>query len=275
MSEWHRINRGLRGVDPDDRGFQYGDGVFETIAVRNGEPRLWPHHMRRLRHACKRLGFEGPPPLEPHVDAALEGTREDSHHCIIKVIVTAGAGQRGYARPMPSRTETFIGVFPAATTNRPAYIKGVATILCETRLAVGSPLAGIKTLNRLEQVLARSECAPTGAYEGLTLDAEGRLICGTMSNVFLVRNQSLVTPALHRCGVEGVMRQFVMETCGDVEVRDLTFEDLADADEVFITNSQIGAVPVHRCDDLRWKVGSVTRSVMRQLADNGIEECRT
>ena len=275
MSEWHRINSGLHAVDPDDRGFQYGDGVFETIAVRNGQPRLWSHHMRRLRHACKRLGFERPPALEPYVDVALEGTREDPRHCIIKVIVTAGVGQRGYARPMPSRTETFVGVFPAATTNKPAYLEGVATTLCETRLAVGSPLAGIKTLNRLEQVLARSECAPAGAYEGLTLDAEGRLICGTMSNVFLVQNQAIATPALHRCGVEGIMRQFVMETCGDIEVRDLTFDDLAAADEVFITNSQIGAVPVHRCDELRWKVGKVTRSIMRQLADNGIEECRT
>ena len=147
--------------------------------------------------------------------------------------------------------------------------------MCETRLAVGSPLAGIKTLNRLEQVLARSECAPTGAFEGLTLDAEGRLICGTMSNVFLVRNNTLVTPSLQRCGVQGVMREFVIETCGDVEVCDLTLEDLAVADEVFITNSQIGAVPVHRCDDYHWKVGRVTRQVMRKLADNGIEECRT
>ena len=275
MSEWHRINSGLHAVDPDDRGFQYGDGVFETIAVRNGQPRLWSHHMRRLRHACERLGFEGPPALEPYVDVALEGTRENPRHCIIKVIVTAGVGRRGYARQMPSRTETFVGVFPAAATNKPAYLEGVATTLCETRLAVGSPLAGIKTLNRLEQVLARSECAPTGAYEGLTLDAEGRLICGTMSNVFLVRNQAIATPALHRCGVEGIMRQFVMETCGDIEVRDLTVDDLAAADEVFITNSQIGAVPVHRCDELRWEVGEVTRSIMRQLADSGIEECRT
>ncbi len=275
MSEWHRVSDGLRGVDPDDRGFQYGDGVFETVAVRDGKPRLWPYHGRRLQKACARLGFEPPPRLEPSIDMALERTREDQGHCIVKVIVTAGVGRRGYARAMPSRTEIFVGVFPAAPMNRPAYLKGVATTLCETRLAVGSPLAGIKTLNRLEQVLARSECAPTGAYEGFTLDAEGRLICGTMSNVFLVRNNTLVTPALHRCGVEGIMRQLVMETRGDVEVCDLTLDDLAAASEVFITNSQIGAVPVHRCDEYRWKVGRVTRDVMRRLADAGVSECRT
>ena len=275
MTEWHRISPGLRAIDPDDRGFQYGDGVFETIAIRNGEPRLWSRHMRRLERACERLGFERPTLLEPYVEIALRDTREDRRHCLIKIIVTAGVRQRGYARAMPSHTETFIGVYPATTTNRPAYLKGVATTLCETRLAVGSPLAGIKTLNRLEQVLARSECQPTGAYEGLTLDAEGRLICGTMSNVFLVRDNSLVTPSLHRCGVQGIMRDLVIDTCGDVEICDLTLEDLAAADEVFITNSQIGAVPVHRCDDYRWKVGRVTRRVMRKLADSGIEECRT
>lgn len=273
-SNWYRVSRALGSIDPDERGFQYGDGVFETIAVRNGEPRLWSHHIRRLERACERVGFERPPKIEPYVDIALSATKEDRRHCILKIIVSGGVGSRGYARPIPSRTETFVGVFPAGTTNRPAYLKGVATMLCNTRLAVGSPFAGVKTLNRLEQVLARSECAPTGAFEGLTLDAEGRLICGTMTNVFLVRDNSLVTPSLHRCGVEGVMRQLVLETCGGVEVRDLTLDDLESSDEVFITNSQIGAVPVHRCDEMRWQVGPVTRRVMQTLADNGIEECR-
>ena len=275
MSDWYRVSRPLGAIDPDERGFQYGDGVFETVAVRKGEPRLWSHHVRRLERGCKRIGFERPTMIEPYVEIALAETRQNRRHCVVKIIVSGGVGQRGYARPIPSQTETFVGIFPATTTNRPAYLKGVATMLCDTRLAVGSHLAGVKTLNRLEQVLARSECAPTGAFEGLTLDAEGRLICGTMSNVFLVRDNALVTPSLHRCGVEGVMREFVMETCGDVDVCDLTLEDLAAADEVFITNSQIGAVPVHRCDDYRWKVGPVTRRVMRQLADAGIEECRT
>ena len=95
-----------------------------------------------------------------------------------------------------------------------------------------------------------------------------------MSNVFLVHNNRLATPTLHRCGVEGVMRQLVIDTCGDVEIGDLTLDDLAAADEVFITNSQIGAVPVQRCDEYRWDVGPTTRAVMRSLAERGIDECR-
>ena len=274
MSEWHRINHGLQAIDPDDRGFQYGDGVFETVAVRDGEPRLWSYHLRRLTHACERLGLERPSGIEPQIDAALRVTSEDRRRCIVKIIVTAGAGSRGYARPMPGRSEAFIRVFPAAELNRSAYLQGVATMLCDTRLAVGSPVAGIKTLNRIEQVLARSECAPTGAFEGFTLDADGRLICGTMSNVFLVRDNVISTPALHRCGVEGVMRQLLIETRGGVDVRDLTLDDLETADEVFITNSQIGVVPVRCCNEYEWAVGPVTRDVMRGLGECGIDECR-
>ena len=274
MTEWHRIDGGRQILEPDNRGFQYGDGVFETIAVRHGKPRLWSYHMRRLRHACERLGFVPPPEVARHIELALAETKQDSRHCIVKLVVTAANGPRGYARDMPGPTDIFIAVFPAREMDASVYRNGVATQICETRLAVGSPVAGIKTLNRLEQVLARSECDSSGTFEGFTLDAGQRLICGTMSNVFLVRNNRLVTPALHRCGVEGVMRQLVIDTCGDVEIGDLTVDDLAAADEVFITNSQVGAVPVCRCDKYRWEVGPTTRAVMRSLAERGIDECR-
>jgi len=179
---------------------------------------------------------------------------------------------------MPTDSLIYMGVFPANPVIRQTYEKGAATILCKTRLAVGSPVAGLKTLNRIEQVLARSECLRTGAFEGLTLDTEGRLICGTMSNVFIARDKKIATPALDRCGVAGIMRQFILELLEqqgtDVEVRDLEWDDLIAADEVFITNSQMGLVPVHRCEHQEWKIGGVTHDVMKLLAANGIAECR-
>jgi len=151
-------------------------------------------------------------------------------------------------------------------------------MLCETRLATGSPVAGMKTLNRIEQVLASSECQPTGAFEGFTLDADDRLICGTISNVFIVKDKLIRTPSLKRCGVEGTMRRLVIWLLDregrDVEICDLTEDDLATADEVFITNSQMGAVPVHRCGNYKWSIGSTSRDVMRLLADHGVDECR-
>ena len=99
-----------------------------------------------------------------------------------------------------------------------------------------------------------------------------------MSNVFVVRNKTIATPALDRCGVAGTMRQFVLDLLEkqgtDVEVCDLEWDDLVAADEVFITNSQVGLVPVHRCDNQEWDIDGVTRDVMKLLANNGIAECR-
>jgi 4-amino-4-deoxychorismate lyase len=280
MSEWRRIDHRLDIIPPDERGFQYGDGLFETVAIRGGKARLWSYHARRLETSCRKLGLEQPVDglLDIYLEAALRDTSENSNCCIAKIIVTAGVAGRGYARRMPSPAQTYVGIFPATPPNKPAYQKGVATILCKTRLAVGSPLAGLKTLNRLEQVLARSEVAPTGAFEGLTLDAEGRVICGTMSNVFIVRGNQVMTPSLRGCGVAGIMRELVLEELRKQEnpatTCDLDLDDLKAADEVFITNSQMGAVPIHRCGDMRWSVGPVTRDVMGLLAARGIEECR-
>ena len=280
MSRWYEVNRQTRSVDPANRGFQYGDGLFETIAIRDGKPRHWQYHLDRLTAGCERLGLDVPTSsLELDLGVALARSNEDTGFCIAKIIVTAGEATRGYGRALPTPAETYIGVFPSTPLNRPAYIKGVATMLCETRLATGSAVAGLKTLNRLEQVLASSECLPTGAFEGFTLDAAGRLICGTISNVFIVKDQAIRTPSLHRCGVAGTMRRLVVELLDrdgrDVDVCDLTEQDLASADEVFITNSQMGAVPVHRCGNYKWKIGETTRGVMQLLADHGIEECRT
>lgn len=280
MTEWYEFSEARRTIDPDERGFQYGDGLFETIAIRHGEPRLWDYHLQRLGAGCKRLGLKmpGAASLKARLDLAISESRHESVFCIAKIIVTAGVLQRGYGRAMPAEPSIYIGMFPALPVNQPAYVKGVATMLCETRLATGSPVAGLKTLNRIEQVLARSECLPTGAFEGLTLDAEGRLICGTMSNVFIVSNKVIKTPSLERCGVAGTMRQFVLDLLDqqavDVEVCDLDWADLVAADEVFIANSQMGAVPVHRCGNHKWAIGDVTRDVMKLLAENGIAECR-
>jgi 4-amino-4-deoxychorismate lyase len=280
MTKWYEFSERRSTINPGDRGFQYGDGLFETIAIRQGEPRLWDYHFRRLESGCKRLALNLPAEssLRRRLGRAIAESEYDSDFCIAKIIVTAGVLQRGYGRVMPTDSSICIGMFPANPVSRAAYEKGAATILCETRLAVGSPVAGLKTLNRIEQVLARSECLRQDAFEGLTLDTDGRLSCGTMSNVFIAKDKTIATPALERCGVAGTMRQFILDLLEDhgvgIEVCDLEWGDLVAADEVFITNSQMGVVPVRRCGDHEWNIGSATRDVMKLLADNGIAECR-
>jgi 4-amino-4-deoxychorismate lyase len=148
--------------------------------------------------------------------------------------------------------------------------------VCATRLAIQPQLAGIKTLNRLEQVLARNEWDDDTVFEGLLLDTAGRLICGTMSNVFLFDGNSLATPAITRCGVSGVMRRHLLATVElagiDCQVRDIAGDELNHCQGVFLTNSQFGVLPVHRCGSRRWHQDEFSQRLMRLVANSGIAE---
>jgi 4-amino-4-deoxychorismate lyase len=143
--------------------------------------------------------------------------------------------------------------------------------LCRLRLGQNTVLAGIKHLNRLEQVLARGEWDDDGIMEGLLLDGEERLVEGTMSNLFLIRDRILMTPELIRCGVAGILRTVVMELAAGVplpvQVTPLGLDDLREADEVFLTNSLIGIWPVIAVDDRPYRRGALTCRLQELLKD--------
>jgi len=279
MSRWFHDSEPASLVSIDDRAFQYGDGLFETIAIRNGEPRLWEYHVDRLAMGCERLSIAVPDirSLRQQLDDAVGQSDENPAYCAVKIVISSGVSARGYARKRPTDAKSYIGVFATLPVAVEHYRGGVETRVCSTRLALFSVIAGLKTLNRLEQVIARSETVAQSTFEGLTLDADERLICGTMSNVFIVSNQSIITPSLHRCGVEGVMRRHAIETLREngtaVEIRDVDVSELYCSDEVFLTNSQFGVLPVRRCGERVWRLHPVTRQVMAKMADNGIAEC--
>ena len=280
MADWF-LNGGVVGrLGVSDRGLQYGDGLFETVAIRDGDLRLWQYHMDRLAKGCELLGIRKPADAELSAGLidALQQSNALTAYSVAKIIVTAGTGVRGYGRAPAESPTVLIGVFPASPPPVKSYRDGLKTVLCRTRLAVNSPTAGLKTLNRLEQVLARSEFIETGEFEGLTMDADDNIICGTMSNVFFVTNNLISTPSLDRCGVEGVMRRHVIETLReqgiDTRIQAVNLVDLRNIDEVFVSNSQFGVMPVRSCADMQWPVGETTRKVMSILADNGVAECR-
>ena len=110
------------------------------------------------------------------------------------------------------------------------------------------------------------------------MDADDNIICGTMSNVFFVKNNSISTPSLVRCGVEGIMRRHVIESLRaqgiDTQIQTVKFVDFMNVDEVFVSNSQFGVMPVSSCGEMQWPVGEATRNVMSILANNGVTECR-
>lgn len=251
-----------------DRGFQYGDGCFTTLEVCSGVPLFLLRHLSRLARDCARLRipFDCADSLGAEAKSMVAAGRDG----VLKIIVTRGEGGRGYRCPETLRPTRVLSFHP-----RPAYApawaeSGVALRVCRTRLGVNPDLAGIKHMNRLEQVLARSEWSDSGIQEGLLLDAQGCVTEATMSNVFLVRDGCLETPRLDRCGVAGIMRELVMELAIQMgmavrEVR-CRLPQVLRADEVFLTNSLIGVWPVCRLDERQWQPGPATRRLSAAVA---------
>jgi 4-amino-4-deoxychorismate lyase len=254
-------------VDAADRGLLYGDGLFETMAVHKGRVSSWSRHMSRLLAGCERLGFPAVDTVQlaHEADELLAGTGRG----VLKVIVTRGSGGRGYRLPEKVVPRRILQLHPWPDFPPAAREAGVAVRLCATRLCHNPQLAGIKHLNRLEQVLARREWDEPQIGEGLLLDVDGRLVEGTMSNLFLVREQLLLTPDLRRCGVAGIMRSIILEQAERrslrAEIRALDSADLLAADEVFLCNSLIGIWPVRAVDGRPYHKGAVTIRLQQLL----------
>ena len=247
-------------VAATDRGLAFGDGVFRTLAVRSARPLNWTWHYRRLAADCALLRLELPAERVLLDEIAAVAPAD----AIAKVIVTRGASRRGYAIPPGARCVRIVASFPPAAPADEAE-SGVRARRCDLVLSEQPRLAGAKTLNRLENVLARSEWDDARVAEGLIADAAGRVIEGTMSNIFAAIGGRVATPDLSRCGVVGAQRERVRELLAAegiaVAVEDIGWGALMAADEVFLTNSLIGAWPVVALDERRWPIGPLTRRV--------------
>jgi 4-amino-4-deoxychorismate lyase len=275
MNKW--LVNGVPGesVSVVDRGLTYGDGLFETIAVRDGRGRFLDYHLERLTEGCARLAI--PFPGRDVIETEACDLAADCRSGTLKILLTRGTGERGYAPPANPAPTRIVGLIPGPGHTPNAVRQGIVVKLCETRIGVNRRLAGMKTLGRLEQVLARAEWNDPEIGEGLMTTVDGEIICGTMTNVFRVRDGELFTPDLSRCGVRGIMRRVVMEQAQRIGVvcreSDMSPADFFDANEVFVTNSQIGIWPVIRFEGRGFDIGPVTRRLMTALADAGVSEC--
>ena len=226
-----------------DRGLHYGDGLFETIAVDHKRPLNWDRHYQRLQLGCKRLHIDCPASEE--LLAGLDKLEISASRSVLKLMVTRGPGGRGYRFPETETSPTVIhGLYewPEYPVDYPQ--NGVVTRFCNFRLGNNSGLAGIKHMNRLEQVLARSEWHDPEIAEGIMLDTGDRIIAGTMSNLFLVRNHELLTPDLDSCGVAGVTRACILDAAASLDIPAATTtlykDDLFNADELYMGNPATG-----------------------------------
>ncbi|MBL1140926.1 MAG: aminodeoxychorismate lyase [Proteobacteria bacterium] len=253
-----------------DRGLQYGDGVFETITVQDGTPLCWDEHINRLQTGCQRLSipFSNKRLLKEEISSLIDSIEPG----VIKIIITRGQGGRGYALPDNSEPHRIISLYPFPKYPEENTKQGINARVCNYRYAKNPVLAGIKHLNRLEQVVARSEWSDSTIAEGIVLDQEDNVIEGTMSNVFCVIDNILCTPDLSNCGVEGVIRNKIIELSPnlniDVEIKKIARQTLVDTDEVFFCNSVIGVWPAKMIDEKPFSVGEKTRHIQQFLQEN-------
>lgn len=265
------INGSFHGaISALDRGFAYGDGVFRTIKVVNGLPEQWPLHYQTLVRDCSAIGIVCPSAETFINDFELLATVDDAVS-VVKIIVTRGEGERGY-KPPSITTPMRVMV----KTNFPDYpehyfIEGVHLHLCDTRISHQPKLAGIKHLNRLENVLARMEWHDPDLAEGLMLDIDDNVIECTAANLFARFGDTLITPSLNKCGVAGITRQRILSHAQTLKLKakteEMQLEKLLAADEVLICNSLFGVWQVRQISDKKWTkqtLANQLREAMKQ-----------
>jgi 4-amino-4-deoxychorismate lyase len=238
-----------------DRGLMYGDGVFRTLKVRNGQAIGWQAHLDKLDDDCARLGL--PRYAHDRWLTDLHACRLEGADAVVKLIVTRGSGARGYRPETHPEATRILMAAPMSVDLTVPPVEGIRVRICKLRLGHQPALAGIKHLNRLENVLAQKEWHDPQIHEGLLFDQAGHLVSGTKSNVFLVRQGSLLTPRLDQCGVAGVTRARLIDFARAAgievtEVAGLTLEDVLSAEEILLCNSLIGLWRVARLDDRTW-----------------------
>jgi 4-amino-4-deoxychorismate lyase len=256
-------------ISPFDRGFSYGDGVFRTIKMVGGLPECWPQHYQKLVADCAAINIVCPSAELLMSDLSqlfLADAENVDLHAVAKIIITRGEGNRGYTPPpitAPMRvvTKSAMPIYPEER-----FEQGVNLTVCETRLAAQPKLAGVKTLNRLENVLARMEWASVEFADGIMLDMQDNVIECTAANIFARFGDTLITPSLTNCGIAGITRQRIIEIAPTLKlktaVESFDLKKLCSADEVIICSSLYGA----------WQVNRVQQRVIKaaELSKDGL-----
>ena len=240
-------------ITADDRGFTLGDGVFETIRARNGRPLLLQTHLQRLRQGAQvlEMGVPSPARLAGEARRVLEASRLSE--AVLRLSVSRGAGQRGLAPASDTTPTVIVSAQPFQPYPLRWYDEGVSASVTGITRNEHSPLAGIKSLSYVEQVLARLAAQRGGSDLGLLLNTTGHIVSADCANLFIVRERRLLTPPLAAGALPGVARQVLLNIAGGLGLETaevgLTREDLDHADEVLLTNVLLEVAPLVRLDD--------------------------
>ena len=253
-------------LDWQERGLHYGDGLFETLLKLNGEIPLWQDHFQRLKKGCERLRI----PLADENWLLRKVSREtsDQNSTVIKIIVTRGCGGRGLR--LPAQNHSSIFVLKYAYTALADEDLALEVSMCQTRLPINRNLAGLKHLNRLDYVLAAIELENLGKKdEGILCDTDGFLVEGVISNLFFYRDGAMYTPTLEFAGVEGIMRERVIDYLRrhdiPVQVGRYSPELLLQAAECFMCNSVSGIRPIKAIDRQNYVTGPISQMLVNEF----------
>ena len=257
-----RIFRGREAVaalDPADRGLAYGDGLFETMRVAGGRIPWWDAHLARLARSAQVLGLPAPDAgwLQAQCQDLIDAASEQA---VLKLVLTRGAGGRGYAPPAAPEPSLVLSLHALPPAVGPLRLRW-----CNTRLSLQPALAGIKHLNRLDQVLARAEWQDPAIDEGLMLDAHGHVGCATSANLFARIDGRWLTPRVDDCGVAGIARAWVLANAPDAAEATLWPADIEGAEALFLCNAVRGILPVGQLDDICWPSHPATETLRRDL----------
>ena len=243
-----------------DRGLAYGDGFFETMLwdsfVEKNETNVgvefWLRHLRRIKDGCQLMQINLPFDEEiiRQRNLILKASRKEKKSGLLKMVVTRGVGGRGYKFER-NMTPTIIFLsLPKPKVKKEYFKSGVVVKICKTQLSKNINLFGYKHLNRLDSVLARSEWEDKNIFEGVFVDSKKNILEGTMTNIFFVHKKTLITPPIIDSGINGVMRQVIIDKAkfffDKLVIQKINLRDIEKFDQMFLTNSVLKVIPVIR-----------------------------
>lgn len=281
------VNSLINGVASDyltinDRSIHYGDGLFETILCNNNKLYYWSQHFQRLQDSAQQLKIACPQEqvLLDDITRLLEENKPESGSTseaawAIKIIVSRGAGERGYkfSKNITSSRLVLLSSLEAEHSSLLSQqLLSGELFICKQQVSINENLAGLKHLNRLENVMARNEWsdkAGNNFIDGLMLNANQHVIEGTMSNLFAIKDKQLFTPDLGLSGVNGIMREIIIDLASKNNIKtsliNLTLDDLTAMDELFISNSLIAMKAVTKLGDSLYKDQAVANMIFSEL----------
>lgn len=257
-----------------DRGFLYGDGLFETLVVWNGRPFRWQEHLQRLQAGAKALRVRlpvSPGEMETRARRLIAANQVDKG--VLRLAISRGVGPRGYS-PKDAESPTWVMSLHPLPPVKPGKPEAWTLHTATNRVLGGDPLARFKTANKLTQILARTEAEAAGADEALLLNDRGQVAEAASGNIFWLQGQVLATPPLYAGALPGITRMVLFELAGKLQLQAAevaTTPDVFQAvDAVFVTLSTLGVVEVSALDGKPLRrsplVGQIHAAYWRQVA---------